>query len=663
MNRKQFYSWLMIIFFVLNVLPVFSSGQTWENEFGKLEVWPDISRNLIRQKQFFNATWYKNSNNLDIAFCFDEPLSYGKVFYWNGDKYVNVNTDHVLYNGKHYYVIENIHFDKNESKTGYWEYDTLCNSQGKWDMYLKFHDETWQYAFNHDRYIHLDPWWDGNWQYKKQITIDHDQVPSAQTNFPVLINLSSDNELKTNAKSDGSDIAFVDSTESTQYHHEIEHYKSSTGRLVAWVNVTSLSAVADTTLYMYYGYAAASNQTVKTGVWDSNYVSVWHLEGSNHNSITDSTSNFVNATSDNDNPSYNTEAVCGRGISFDGGNDYITFSDNDVFNFFSGTQDTSFTIEAVFQKADSNYNTIVSKYGVPNSRQWIIESPDNDTFHTYLYDDTNDKKLKTYSSSIINNDVWCYAASVYNGSEIVSGMFSYIDTVNCSGGGVKDAGYNAMRDTGSPVRIGYRDTQYYNGVIDEIRISNIVRSEDWLNTTYNTIMNASDGGFFNIGSETGQELESPTGFCATTEADGDILLNWTMGVNNTHTRVEWNTVSNWARGDGNLVYNDSISTSTTHQSLSCGSIYYYLAWGYNDSTNQWSASVSASNLSCPGNPTSVGTDTFPSALNITWTTGNYADTTLLIRKSGFMVFIITGCILITARLTGIVVVLMLVLVF
>ena len=85
-------------------------------------------------------------------------------------------------------------------------------------------------------------WWDGYWAYKKQITLDHDQVLHDLTNFPVLINLSSDTSLAAHARNDAYDICFVDSTETVQFAHEIEYFDGSTGQLVAWVNVSSVSS-------------------------------------------------------------------------------------------------------------------------------------------------------------------------------------------------------------------------------------------------------------------------------------------------------------------------------------------------------------------------------------------------------------------------------------
>ena len=121
--------------------------------------------------------------------------------------------------------------------------------------------------------------WYSSWQLRKAITIDATKVSSGpHTNFPVLVNLSSDASLASRAQSDGDDILFTSSDGATKLSHEIEKYGSSTGELVAWVKVPSLSSASNTVLYMYYGNDAAASQQNATAVWDANYTAVWHLK-------------------------------------------------------------------------------------------------------------------------------------------------------------------------------------------------------------------------------------------------------------------------------------------------------------------------------------------------------------------------------------------------
>src|SRR5690348_4294955 len=94
---------------------------------------------------------------------------------------------------------------------------------------------------------------------KKQITLAHSQVSGTSdlTNFPVLISVT-DTNLKTVGNggyvqsSSGFDIIFTDSTETTKLDHEIESYTASSGAIIMWVRIPTLSHTADTTIYVYF---------------------------------------------------------------------------------------------------------------------------------------------------------------------------------------------------------------------------------------------------------------------------------------------------------------------------------------------------------------------------------------------------------------------------
>ncbi|MDD2666872.1 MAG: DUF2341 domain-containing protein [Methanocellales archaeon] len=151
-------------------------------------------------------------------------------------------------------------------------------------------------------------WYNPSWNYRKLITIDHtkvDNVAAPSTtyaNFPVLINISSDSGLASKAQSDGDDILFTSSDGTTKLNHEIELYNSSTGELVAWVNVTLTKDSSDATndtLYMYYGNSGASSQQNAAAVWNPNYKGVWHLDETGNGTsgeYKDSTSSANNGT-------------------------------------------------------------------------------------------------------------------------------------------------------------------------------------------------------------------------------------------------------------------------------------------------------------------------------------------------------------------------------
>src|SRR5581483_4176276 len=143
----------------------------------------------------------------------------------------------------------------------------------------------------------------GPYSYVRTIVIAHASVANTdQTNFPFLFN-TTDAMFKTIANgghvsnANGYDIIFCsDAAGTVKLAHELQAYNPATGQVTAWVRIPTLSHTADTTLYVFYGNPGVSaSQENKTGVWDSNFVAVWHLGKNTALSGLDSTSNANNS--------------------------------------------------------------------------------------------------------------------------------------------------------------------------------------------------------------------------------------------------------------------------------------------------------------------------------------------------------------------------------
>lgn len=637
-EHKTIRSWVVLFFLVFSLLSsnyftftidtVIADIQTYENEYGKLTVEPATSRNLIRQRQYYNATWYYPDNTLDVAFCFNESLSYGGIYYWNGSNYNKVNHNYIVYNNKHYYVLENIFFTQDETKHGYWEYDTPPGSNGKWDMYLKLSSDTWQEAFQQNRIVHLDPWWNSSWTHRVKITINSDYISSTLTNFPILVN-STNTSIINKCNSSGEDVRFVSEDNSTEYAHEIEEW-TATGFNI-WVNVTSISSggsFGSTDIYMYYNNSAAADGQNIAGVWDSDFLAVYHMNDSD-GGLTDATSNGDDATEDVSDPSdaddYEDTGKISYAVNYDGTGSDDDSENHDVPTIMSNAEwEAGFTISCwvKFADAGSNYHTFLS---FRDSSCVEIRLDNNGTFNFWTYDDGNSYQNLWYESGAAG--CWYYVVGTYDSSNKIF----YINGTNVDNG-IEASLKNQSNENN--IGAGYGDDWGMDGgIIDDVRISKVARSSSWVNASYHTGNQTT--GFLIWGDEESEvtDATAPTNFVAETDADGDIDLSWTNGTGNTQTMVEWNTVSSWLRGSGTVLYN-STNNVTSFTTGSCDIIYYFQAWGYNSTSGNFSGSYSSDyNISCPGNPTSVTVSLVVSDLNFTWVAGNYADTTLVVYKS------------------------------
>ena len=120
-------------------------------------------------------------------------------------------------------------------------------------------------------------WYNDSWEFRKNITLSLNTatgVDSDLTDFPVLISFT-DTELIQTKESLGRDFVFTQSDGTTVLSHEIEKFDNTTGELIAWVKLPTMSASSTTDIYIYYkGDTIGFNSA---DVWNDDYVLVWHL--------------------------------------------------------------------------------------------------------------------------------------------------------------------------------------------------------------------------------------------------------------------------------------------------------------------------------------------------------------------------------------------------
>jgi hypothetical protein len=316
----------------------------------------------------------------------------------------------------------------------------------------------------------------------RQITING-SVPSPQLNFPVLINIPFGDpagaaaSLKTSVTSgQGYDIMFAKNSDgSGQLNSEIEKYDSSSGALVAWVNIDSTNFPSGLTngtqFYMFYGKSGVSSPpNSPSAVWDSNYKGVWHMNDSAANTtVKDSTSNGFNGTNA---ANTNTKSIAGKignSLSYNGSGDQTTIAT-------SGSLSGSFTVE-----------------------QWVYGGG------TFIgsrrpYDASFDAKLQSGSSihgDIGNGSGWINTSADASFTYTTSAWYDIVYTVSPTGYTIYANGAPVGSNTFSDTPLLYDANhiltigncanscgEYFGGNIDEVRVSNIVRSADWIKTEY-----------------------------------------------------------------------------------------------------------------------------------------------------------------------------------
>lgn len=335
-----------------------------------------------------------------------------------------------------------------------------------------------------------DPgWYTSTWAYRKKITIDSTKVTADLTNFPVLINLSSDTDLASDAQDDGDDILFTESDGTTQLSHEIEKFDGGTGQLVAWVKIPSLSSTSNTEIYLYYGNSGASNQQNATAVWDSNYRMVQHLEETT-GTIYDSTSNNNDGTASNGVNQNATGKIDGAN-SFDGVDDLVDYgSDNSL------KMTDALTIELWVKRPDNTtFERFLSHSSGVNSYAYEVGVDFTETNKWRFR--LNSDAITLKSAMVGSPGQWLYLVVTYDKN--AGGTTEMKMYENGSSIGTQDYS-TAMTNHGNlkTNRQGKTDG-WCKSTIDEVRISDTARSANWISTSYNNQNSPST--FYSLGSE------------------------------------------------------------------------------------------------------------------------------------------------------------------
>lgn len=136
---------------------------------------------------------------------------------------------------------------------------------------------------------------DGNdYTTRMLLTIDADLIDADLTDFPILVKLTDANFDWTHSTADGEDVRFTEDDGSTLLKYERERH-DGVDYAEYWVKIPIVTDVGDTEFYMYYSTdAGIADGADPTNVWDANFKGVWHLNGSmadstaNANTLTDS---------------------------------------------------------------------------------------------------------------------------------------------------------------------------------------------------------------------------------------------------------------------------------------------------------------------------------------------------------------------------------------
>ncbi|MBD3392110.1 MAG: DUF2341 domain-containing protein, partial [Chitinivibrionales bacterium] len=304
--------------------------------------------------------------------------------------------------------------------------------------------------------------------------------------FPVLVRLDAGNFPFAQAKSDGTDLRFAKSNGDHLYY-EIERWDNAASRAEIWVKVdTVYGNNKSQSITMHWGKASAPDSAKPGLVFDTanGFEGVWHLSEAPTGGATslDRTYNANHGTGTNTEGTDTAEAVIGKGIDFDGSNEYIKVPDDASLDNTSDQMTAMAWIKSDAIPTGSSRDIIMSKMGKAGT-------VDFNWFYGFDASDAPDGHLRAAlrsgatnnghnDSMHLNADVWYHTGIVYNGSKLkfyVNGRTYH--EVSRSGN---------MQDIDSALCIGDYSSEgrAFDGIIDEPRYSSTARDSNWFKLCY-----------------------------------------------------------------------------------------------------------------------------------------------------------------------------------
>lgn len=307
------------------------------------------------------------------------------------------------------------------------------------------------------------------------ITISSAKIPSAQTDFPLYIDLGNlPAAFWQDVAAAGSNIRCYQADGTTPLAREVVAVNTAakTGELYV---KTNLSASSDTVIIISTdgtgGEPAYVGTYGRNSVWTNGFGGVWHLSEAGE-AITDSTGNGNDGTNEG---MWQDPGKLGSGRSSDGSTSYNRIVIDPIMSSiqFGHSDDMTMTAWVKPNQWAGRSEIIGSRradsLGFAINNNGAIEGQFDDIFPT--------------SSGTVAWGQWSHVAVVHNGDPTASTADFFINGVASGSGSSMDAnGWYTL----AYMYIGHesRGNSRLNGTVDEIRLARAKRSTSWLSIEY-----------------------------------------------------------------------------------------------------------------------------------------------------------------------------------
>ena len=302
---------------------------------------------------------------------------------------------------------------------------------------------------------------------------------ASEEGFPLLVRLHQDFFDFSQAKANGEDIRFSTRT-GTPLACQIEEWDAASGTASIWVRLPTIKGNARQEIRLHWGKPGAASESNGKAVFNESngYLSVWHMGEAVPDEVGTLESQDVGTTA--------TPGMVGKARHF-AGRQGVSCGDK-IANYPSGASPHS--SEAWFRPEKPNCTILA--WGNEQAQGKVVmqfRSPPHVTLDCYF----SDGNVKGGSTLPMSH--WTHAVHTYEKGDARVYVNGLLDGASKSTG--------APLSIKSPARMwigGWYNDYDFIGDIDEVRISKVVRSADWVRVQYESqkvplfIINAAVGG-------------------------------------------------------------------------------------------------------------------------------------------------------------------------
>lgn len=363
--------------------------------------------------------------------------------------------------------------------------------------------------------------WFEDWAHRIKLTINaHNEISQNLTDWTLVFDQSFDSVLtSTNGPLDadgtramvngGGDIRMTKADGVTRIPIDVRaavtNNDPASASLEVACKVATLSYTAATEVYLYWGKSGASQPGPdglygQYNAYTSDYTAVYTMSDATTSTVSNRCANTYHGTKTAANEPVEATGQIGDAQSFDDSNDAISISPQGLLDFGS----SGWAVEAVINpdsiSASTDRGIIIAQDAI-SERQFIfqINVANDGDFRVAYFTPTQQAFIRTTNSGHLSASSWHFIAARrqvgvsllwYNGSAVPS---------TTSGSGSESGSIENKNSTIYIGRRGYSgDEDYYDGLIDELRVSTPTRNNDWLIADYNNLLDV--GTFLTFGS-------------------------------------------------------------------------------------------------------------------------------------------------------------------